>query len=55
MNVEERIQEIEEIASKLYSPGNIEQDISIRQVIATVLVAEQLESIANILKNKRGV
>ena len=53
MNVEERLEEIQAIESKLY-PG-YSASVEFQKVIATLMVAEQLESIANILKNKRGI
>ena len=53
MNVEERIREIQAIEMKLRSTGIYAREFPV--VVATLMVAEQLESIANILKNKRGV
>ena len=53
MNVEERLEEIQAIESKLY-PG-YSASVEFQKIIATLMVAEQLESIANILKNKRGI
>ena len=53
MNVEERLEEIQAIFMKLQSTGIYAREFPL--VVATLMVAEQLESIGNILKNNRGV
>ena len=59
MNVEERLKKILELESELlakhYYHRSVPFHMPFEQILATLMVAEQLESIAIILKNKRGV